>query len=171
MARNPAIASLLALLDEAYDRRSWHGPNLRGSLRGLRAAQASWRPARARHNAWELAVHAAYWKYAAWRRLTGEKRGSFARPGSNWLATPASASEAAWRKDLALLAECHRRLRAAVARLEDAALDRRAPGGTETIGRLLRGVAAHDLYHAGQIQLLKRMMPLRDARQSASRCS
>jgi hypothetical protein len=49
-------------------------------------------------------------------------------------------------------------LRAAAARLQDADLDRPAPGGEETIGRLLRGVAAHDLYHAGQIQLLKRMM-------------
>jgi len=166
MARNVAIASLLAQLDEAYDRRSWHGPNLRGSLRGLRAAQAAWRPARGRHSAWELAVHAAYWKYAALRRLTGEKRGSFARAGSNWLATPTPPTEAAWRKDLALLADCHGRLRAAVARLEDADLDRRAPGGQETIGRLVRGVAAHDLYHAGQIQLLRR---LREHRQPDAR--
>ncbi len=158
MARDDAITTLLALLDEAYDRRSWHGPNLRGSLRGLRAAQAAWRPARGRHNAWELAVHAAYWKYAALRRLTGEKRGSFARAGSNWLATPTPPTEAAWRRDLGLLADCHRRLRAAVAGLQDADLVRRTPGGQETIGRLVRGVAAHDLYHAGQIQLIKRMM-------------
>ncbi len=161
MARNPAITTLLALLDEAYDRRSWHGPNLRGSLRGLRAAQAAWRPARGRHNAWEVAVHAAYWKYAALRRLTGDKRGSFARAGSNWLATPTPPTEAAWRKDLDLLAECHRRLRSAVAGLQDADLDRRAPGGQETIGRLVRGVAAHDLYHAGQIQLLKALERIR----------
>jgi uncharacterized damage-inducible protein DinB len=161
MARDVATLSLLAQLDEAYDRRSWHGPNLRGSLRGMRAAQATWRPARGRHSAWELAVHAAYWKYAAWRRLTGEKRGSFPRAGSNWVETATPATDAAWRRDLGLLAECHRRLRAAVARLEDSDLDRRAPGGTETIGRLVRGVAAHDLYHAGQIQLLKRLMPRR----------
>jgi len=158
MTRNPAIASLLAQLDEAFDRRSWHGPNLRGSLRGMGAAKASWRPARARHNAWEIAVHAAYWKYAAWRRLTGEKRGSFPRAGSNWFASPTPPGEAAWRKDVALLADCHRRLRAAVERLEDGDLDRRTPGGQETIGRLVRGVVAHDLYHAGQIQLLKRLM-------------
>jgi uncharacterized damage-inducible protein DinB len=157
MARDVAIPVLLTLLDEAYDRRSWHGPNLRGSLRGLRAAEAAWRPGRGRHNAWELAIHAAYWKYAALRRLTGEKRGSFARAGSNWLGTPAPPTEAAWRNDLDLLADCHRRLRAAVAGLQDADLDRRAPGGQGTIGHLLRGVAAHDLYHAGQIQLLKRL--------------
>ena len=159
MSRNPAIASLLAQLDEAYDRRSWHGTNLRGSLRGLEATEAAWRPAPGRHNAWEIAVHAAYWKYAAWRRLTGEKRGAFDRPGSNWFPSPEPATAAAWRKDVALLGECHRRLLAAVERLADADLDRRAPGGREPIGRLVRGVAAHDLYHAGQIQLLKRLGP------------
>jgi len=158
MTRNPAIASLLAQLDEAFDRRSWHGTNLRGSLRGMSAAKASARPAPGRHNAWEIAVHAAYWKYAAWRRLTGEKRGSFARAGSNWFASPAAPTVAAWRKDVAMLAGYHRQLRAAVARLSDHDLDRRAPGGQETIGRLVRGIAAHDLYHAGQIQLVKRLV-------------
>ena len=155
---NPAIASLLAQLDEAFDRRSWHGTNLRGSLRGMSAERASRRPAPGRHNAWEIAVHAAYWKYAAWRRLTGEKRGSFARAGSNWFASPEPPTAAAWRKDVALLAASHRQLRAAVARLSDDDLDRRTPGGKETIGRLVRGIAAHDLYHAGQIQLLKRLV-------------
>ena len=58
---------------------------------------------------------------------------------------------------MALLGECHRRLLAAVERLADDDLERHAPGGRETIGRLVRGVAAHDLYHAGQIQLLKRL--------------
>jgi hypothetical protein len=158
MTRNPAIASLLLQLDEAFDRRSWHGTNLRGSLRGMSAARASVRPAPGRHNAWEIAVHAAYWKYAAWRRLTGEKRGSFARAGSNWFASPAAPTEAAWRKDVATLAGYHRQLRDAVARLSDDDLDRRAPGGRETIGRLVRGIAAHDLYHAGQIQLVKRLV-------------
>jgi hypothetical protein len=157
MTRNPAIASLLAQLDEAFDHRSWHGTNLRGSLRGMGAARASARPAPGRHSAWEIAVHAAYWKYAAWRRLSGEKRGSFARAGSNWFACPAPPTEGAWRRDVAMLVGYHRRLRDAVARLADADLDRRAPGGRETIGRIVRGIAAHDLYHAGQIQLIKRM--------------
>ena len=157
MTRNPAIASLVASLDEAFDRRSWHGTNLRGSLRGLSAAKAAWRPGAGRHNAWEITLHAAYWKYAAWRRITGEKRGSFALTGSNWFATPLPASEAAWRRDVALLQRYHRLLRTALLRLSDEDLDRRAPGGREPIGRLLRGVAAHDLYHAGQIQLIKRL--------------
>jgi hypothetical protein len=163
-SRRAAVGALLSQLDEAYDRQSWHGPNLRGSLRGLTVDQVVWRPAPGRHNVWETAVHAAYWKYAAWRRLTGEKRGAFARPGSNWFDAGARPTEARWREDLALLAACHTRLREAVARLADDDLPRPVAGGRESAGRLVRGVAAHDLYHAGQIQLLKRLMQARRAR-------
>lgn len=153
-----AVDSLLEQLDEAYDRQSWHGTNLRGSLRGLTVDQALWRPTPGRHNAWEIVTHAAYWKYAGWRRLTGEKRGSFPQRGSNWFPSPESPREREWRREMALLGEFHSKLRQAVEGLSDAELRRRAPGGKETVGRLVRGVAAHDLYHAGQIQLLKRLL-------------
>lgn len=153
-----AVDSLLEQLDEAYDRQSWHGTNLRGSLRGLSVDEALWRPVRDRHNVWEIALHAAYWKYAAWRRLTGVKRGAFPRKGSNWIPSPASPTSSQWRDDVALLGGFHRKLRETVAGLSDADLGRRAPGGKDTVGRLVRGIAAHDLYHAGQIQLLKRLL-------------
>ncbi|MFQ5411533.1 MAG: DinB family protein, partial [Phycisphaerae bacterium] len=71
----PEIALLLQNLDAAYDKAAWHGPNLKGSVRGLRVAQAVWRPRPKRHNIAEIVVHAAYWKYAVRRRLRGEKRG------------------------------------------------------------------------------------------------
>jgi hypothetical protein len=152
-----AVSSLLLQIDEAFDVRSWHGTNLRGSLRGLSPKVAAWRVSPGRHNIWELTVHAAYWKYAARRRLTGAKRGDFPLPGSNWFRRPVKATLGAWRADLALLAEEHARLRAAIAQLEDADLSRRL--GSGTVGFLARGIAAHDLYHAGQIQLLKRLCP------------
>jgi len=144
----PEIALLLRLLDDAYDRTAWHGPNLRGSLRGVGAKAAAWRPAPRRHNIWELAVHAAYWKYAVARRLTGEKRGSFPLKGSNWFRRPeTSGDEKAWREDLALLDRQHRRLRETIAALPS----RRLPANL----RMIYGVASHDLYHTGQIRLLK----------------
>jgi uncharacterized damage-inducible protein DinB len=148
----PPLAQLLRLLDEAFDRKSWHGTNLRGSLRSVTASQAARRPAPGRHNIHELAVHAAYWKYAVRRRLTGEKRGSFAFKGSNWFSREAP-SEKAWREDVALLVAEHQALRRAVSRLRAADLQR-----DDRLGHLVRGAAAHDLYHAGQIQLLKRLV-------------
>ena len=157
MAAAPEVEQILFLLDTAYDRMSWHGPNLRGSIRGVTPTAAAWRPAPGRHNIWELVVHAAYWKYVAWRRLTGAKRGSFVLEGSNWMSRPTEVSERAWRADIRILEEAHRTLRAAAASVTSAELRTRPVRGTATTQALLTGVAAHDLYHAGQIQLLKRL--------------
>lgn len=154
----PAVDALLTVMDAAYDRKSWHGTNLKGSIRGLTPAQAAWRPRPDRHSIWELVVHAAYWKYAALRRFSGAGRGSFPRAGSNWFAR-ASGSAAEWRADIRLLDEMHRALRRAVADLSDRDLSRTPRGSKVSNFTLLSGVAAHDLYHAGQIQLLKRLTP------------
>ena len=159
---NRDLTQLIFLIDTAYDHASWHGPNLRGAVRGVTPRQAAWRPGPNRHNIWELIVHAAYWKYAAWRRLTGAKRGSFQLEGSNWLSRDGGTAREL-RADIQLLDSTHRMLREAVAALNAASLDRRPPNGTATTRALVTGIAAHDLYHAGQIQLLKRLQgtPLR----------
>ena len=152
---------LLQLLDESYNRKAWHGPNLRGSLRGVTAEEAAWRPAPGRNDIWEIALHAAYWKYTVLRQITGEKRGSFPVAGSNWFTRPEPASDSGpardWKTDLALLGDMHRRLRAAAAGMPPAML-RDIPAGSKfTYAALLRGVALHDVYHAGQVQSLKRL--------------
>jgi hypothetical protein len=158
------IEILLAGIDRAFDRKSWHGPNLRGSLRGVDIKTAAWRPAPGKHNIWEIVLHAAYWKYVAKRRLTGEKRGSFPLKGSNFFQRPLADSDDAsqWRSDVALLTDMHRDLRTAIEALGPTDLSKPAPGGSETILDLVLGIAAHDLYHAGQIQLLKRLQQTSD---------
>jgi hypothetical protein len=155
---HPEIKHLLGLLDEAYKRAAWHGPNLRGSIRGVTAHEASWRPKAGRHNIWEIAVHAAYWKYTVRRRLLGEKRGSFSLPGSNWFLRPVERSEQAWRADVAILDGEHQRLRDAVSALQPEFLERPARGSKTLVRRLIAGIALHDVYHAGQIQLIKKLL-------------
>ena len=151
---------LLDLVDEAFDRKAWHGATLLGSIRGVPAGAATWRPAPRRHNIWELTVHAAYWKYAVRRLLTGEKRGSFPLKGSNWFTRPVTgpnADEQTWAADVRLLIGEHRRLRETIAALPARALEERLEGKRYTAAFTIRGIAAHDLYHAGQIQLIKRL--------------
>lgn len=147
-ALRSSVTLLVQMIDEAYDRKAWHGPNLKQSLRGVTAEDAAWRPAPGRHNIWEIAVHAAYWKYIGRRKLRGDPRGSFPLQGSNWFVRPASRTEKAWRWDRALLDQEHRKLRKAVSDLVHA---KSVPSA------LVFGVAFHDVYHAGQIQLLKRL--------------
>ena len=141
---------LLEVIDAAYSRNGWHGTTLRGSLRGLDPASAAWRPAPGRHNIWELAVHAAYWKYVVRRRLTGLRRNSFALPGSNWIPSPPRLDAAGLRDAISLLDDEHHALRSAIVDLDHLP-------ETGRIRQMLYGIAAHDLYHTGQIQLIKRL--------------
>jgi hypothetical protein len=144
---------VLALLDEGYEKKTWHGPNLKQSIKGVTAKQAAWRPGAGRHNIWEVILHAAYWKYAVRRRIAGGKRGSFVLKGSNFFARPEKGklNEAAWRADKRLLEQEHRALLATVAKLlRTARAARFVPQ--------LYGIAYHDIYHAGQIRLLRRLM-------------
>lgn len=159
-SRNPDIAALLYLLEQSFDRRAWHGPNLCGSLRGLSARDAAWRPARGRHNIWELALHCAYWKYCTRRRLMGEKRGGFPIKGSNFWVRPQEgrvALDKDWDETVALLDDQHRQLCAAVAAFSPSRLRKHASPRGWTYFDSIVGIASHDLYHAGQIRLLRRL--------------
>jgi len=143
---------ILGLFEEAFRQKTWHGPNLWQSLRGVTAKQAAWRPAPTRHNIWELALHAAYWKYAVRRRLEGGKHGSFVLAGSNFFARPQAEklTEAAWKADKEILRAEHAALGAAMKKALKKSL-------TPETWKMLWGVAFHDVYHAGQIRLLRRL--------------
>ena len=146
--------------------RSWHGSlaaideALRQARRGTartcaaRCAasalrEAAWRPAFGRHNIWELVVHSAYWKYDIRRRLNGAKGRAFALEGSNFWARPVDGTMKEWKADLALLEAEHRALREAVEAFPPKRWTQKAPGKPFNFEGLVRGVAAHDLYHAG----------------------
>ena len=153
-----SVSILLTVIDQAFDRKSWHGTNLKGSIKGMSAAAAAWRPAPNRHNIWEIVVHAAYWKYVVRRRLLNEPRGSFPLKGSNWFKRPeGTADEATWKSDVALLTQTHQGLRAAIASLSAGELSYKPADSKISNLELITGTASHDLYHAGQIQLLKRL--------------
>jgi hypothetical protein len=101
---------------------------------------------------WEIALHAAYWKYVVRRRIEGGKRGSFALKGSNFFVRPEPGAnmEAAWNADKRVLEREHRRLRLAIEKL-------RGTSRWEKLLPKLWGIAFHDIYHAGQIRLLRRL--------------
>lgn len=152
MPISPA-ALLLRSLELAFDKRAWHGTTLLGSLRGLDAESASWKPGPGRHSIHDLVVHCAYWKYVVRRRLTGGRRGSFYRSGSNFFPT----SPEQWKGDVSALKREHLELLQAVRALTLVQLDVTPPGSTFNVRDTVLGAASHDLYHAGQIQLLKRL--------------
>src|SRR5687768_7665318 len=148
---------IILQLEQAFRQPSWHGTNLLGSIRRLKSSDAAWRPFPDRHNIWELIVHAAYWKYTVYRRFAGIRRGSFLFKGSNWFLRPTEMSDGALKADVMLLKNYHAELIEAVRQFKTSDLEAKPPGSQFTFRELAIGVAAHDLYHAGQIQLLKRL--------------
>lgn len=157
VAADPRIELHLAALEMAFDRRSWHGPNLMGSIRGVTLAGALWRPQAGRHNVAEIVVHCAYWKYRVCRLLDPDRHPAFGVRGSDWFTRGDDTGEARRRADVALLKEWHGRLMDAVRHLPSRRLDVPAGTGSFTVSELISGAASHDVYHAGQIRLLRRM--------------
>jgi hypothetical protein len=152
-----AVRLLLEVVDQAYTAPAWHGTPLKGTIRGISAREALWRPGPRRHCIWDLVLHTAYWKCMVRRRLLRDPHISFPRDGANWPALPDRADEAAWRRDRAQLEEQHRLLRRAIASLRATALSRRGWRSKWRVAQEIYGIASHDLYHAGQIQLIKRL--------------
>jgi uncharacterized damage-inducible protein DinB len=153
------LSLLMTAIQPIGGHGGWHGgPTPLGAVRGVAAEQAHWSPTPRRKSIWALTLHIAYWKYAVRRLLEGSARGVFPRRPSNWPSPPVRADTRGWKDDVALLRHEHQRLLQAAQAVEPRLLPRRPPGARRwTYGDLLVGIAAHDAYHTGQIQLLKRL--------------
>lgn len=155
------IRLLLDVFDQAFSGASWHGTPLWGSVRGVTAQEALWRPGRGRHNIWEIVLHTAYWKCMVRRRLVRDPTIAFPRPGTNWPGLPNRTTAATWNRDRQLLKREHEGLRRVIARFDATRLGRRGWRSKWRNAQDIYGIASHDLYHAGQIQLLRRLYDAR----------
>jgi|KBSMisStaDraftv2_1062788.scaffolds.fasta_scaffold84714_5 uncharacterized damage-inducible protein DinB len=143
--------------------RAWHGGVTPvGAVRGINARQAHWRPAPRMHSIWELTLHIAYWKYAVRRHVDPTTEAGFPRSPSNWPAPLDRPTERSWAADRLLLTSEHEAFAEALRRFPEARLNRRPPSIRKwSYGDLIAGVLAHDAYHTGQIQLIKRLWKFR----------
>lgn len=148
---------ILDMIDRAFDKRSWHGPNLRGAIRGVNRQHALQRVQPDRHNIWEHVLHAAYWKYTVRRRILGESRGSFPMAGSDWI-VPETKTDKEWRAAVTLLNDIHVSLRNAISELSVDDLLHAEDTKQESLWFYISGIAMHDIYHAGQIKLIRRLI-------------
>lgn len=149
---------LLEIYDQVYDHVAWHGTNLRGSLKGLKLQELLYRPQKKRHNIWEITLHCAYWKYVVLRRLVGGKKGDFPRKPSDFPKLPENPTFKDWKNDIALLEDYHQKLREAIKQFPESKLNKSPKNSKVSYIQTIYGISSHDLYHAGQIQLVKRMI-------------
>jgi len=146
----------LELLDRAYKAKAWHGPALLETLEGVTPAMAAKRVVKGAHTIWELVDHVATWNTIVAARVAGQKPKQV-DPSLNFPKTP-RATPAAWKKSLARLAASQRRFRAAVAKFPEKDLGRIRAATKQSWNVLIHGQIQHQLYHAGQIALLRRGM-------------
>ena len=151
-------ALLADQLRRAFDGEAWHGDSLLELLAGVDAATASRHPIAGAHSIWELVLHIAAWDAAVLKRTIGvavqlSDAGNFP--------PVTDTSEAAWQRTLAQVKDAHEKLIAGVAAFPDSRLREQVPGKSGDhydFYYMFSGVAQHELYHAGQIALLKKFM-------------
>jgi uncharacterized damage-inducible protein DinB len=141
-------------LRRAFDGTAWHGPSLIELLEGVDAATAAAKPLAKVHSIWELVLHVAAWDAAGYRRLSGEKIQLTGTANFPIVPRPA---EAEWRKAVAQIKHTHDVLVKTVAALPEPRLRERVPGKRYDFYFMLHGIAQHELYHAGQIAILKKV--------------
>jgi uncharacterized damage-inducible protein DinB len=140
-------------LERAFTGPAWHGPALLELLAEVNAGQAAERPIAGRHSIWELVLHIAAWDKAVASSLAGER--ASLSDAENFPAVT-DTGDNAWLRALEILKDSHGKLHDAIGRVEDARLDEPILEGMPSIYSTLHGVIQHDLYHAGQITILKR---------------
>ena len=140
-------------LRRAFKGSAWHGPALLELLEDVDAASAAAKPLAEVHSIWELVLHVAVWDDAALRRLDGKKWQPTGLANFPLVSKP---TESAWQKCVAETRRRHDALVKTVAALPDSRLRDRVPGKRYDFYHMLQGIAQHELYHAGQIAILKK---------------
>ncbi|MEX0722167.1 MAG: DinB family protein [Balneolaceae bacterium] len=156
---NSRIKDVLDLIDPPTGFKPWHGgPTLMGCLRGVHAKQAVWKPAPERNSIWDLVLHMAYWKYIITQKLNPDLPKGFERSPANFPSVPEDYSENDWKSDKALLKKTHDTLVEEIKAFPTEKLDEICPTKKDwTYAQLISGIAAHDTYHIGQVQVLKKL--------------
>lgn len=160
--RTPDPKDLVNELRRQHDGHPWHGPSRAAVLDGISADEAAWRPAGDAHSIWDLVLHMRSWTLEVLRRANG---GEPAEPEEgDWPAPPRGATASEWQRALRSLDEAHAALSSAVGAMSAERLtarvgDTNAPDEASiTVAAMVRSLAEHDIYHTGQVAMLKRLV-------------
>ncbi len=148
-----ALSTIRENLRRTFEGEAWHGPSVLEILLGVAAQQAAFRPIPGAHTIWELVLHITTWESVVTRRLKGE---AFEPSPEEDYPAVRNTGEADWKRTLESLRRGHEALVAAVAELPESRLNEMVPGKDYTVEFMLLGIIQHNLYHAGQLALLKK---------------
>ncbi|PYP85166.1 MAG: hypothetical protein DMF61_17885 [Blastocatellia bacterium AA13] len=141
-------------LERALHGNAWHGPSVMEVLAGVSPTAAAAKPLASAHSIWEIVNHIAAWERIARERIL-EWNIRKVSDEEDWPPV-VEASESAWSSALEALKQTNSELRETIKSLDDSRLEETIGDQSQTAYYLLHGVVQHDLYHAGQIALLKK---------------
>lgn len=142
------------VLSEGYGPGAWHGADLKAALAGVNPALAFWRPAAGRHNIAEIALHHAYCTRNVRAQVSGVPAEPFILEGDDWFDVPDDTA-LTWQQIQATVDSEQGRLAALVADIEAGKTPSPLPDAERF--NLVLGITCHAVYHAGQVQLIKRL--------------
>lgn len=147
------VERIVDQLKRAFEGEAWHGPSVLEIIGGISSQEAAARPLNGVHSIWEIVLHIEAWERAILRRLWGDRA---QLPTEEDWPSVAATSDAAWEQTRQALKQGHRDLRDAIERLDESRLDQPIIEGMSSVYVTLHGIVQHDLYHAGQIAILKK---------------
>ncbi|HSB75833.1 MAG TPA: DinB family protein [Terriglobales bacterium] len=148
------IARIADQLKRAFEGDAWHGPAVLEVLEGVSARAAAGKPLAGAHSIWEIVLHIAAWDGAIRRRMEGQALQL--SPEQDFPAVT-DTSDSAWKSALQTLKQRHAELIGALLAMPDYRLTSQVPGKDYDFYHMLHGAVQHELYHAGQIALLKKV--------------
>jgi hypothetical protein len=156
----PAVSSDLEsrILREGYGPGAWHGADFKAALADVTPALAYRRPAAGRHNIAEIALHHAWCLRSVTAQVSGAQGEPFPLEGEDWFDLP-DEKTLAWSTVLSRVESEQKRLAAAIADIESG----RKPSALAALAdeerfNLVLGITCHAVYHAGQVQLVKKLL-------------
>jgi uncharacterized damage-inducible protein DinB len=148
------LARIADQLKRAYEGPAWSGPSLLDVLKDVTAAEAAARPISDAHSIWEIVHHIRVWEEVVTRRLQGEVYRKYSE-AEDWPPVT-DTTDAAWAAALDQLKTSNQKLRQVINGFEQMRLSGLVPGADYSFYVMVQGAVQHDLYHAGQIGLLKK---------------
>jgi uncharacterized damage-inducible protein DinB len=148
-------------MQREFEGEPWHGSSLHDILEGVTARDAAARPSGAAHSIWEIVRHMAGWKHEVAARLKGKEAGE---PAAGDWPPMGEVTDERWRAVQAELDGAHEALIAAIRALPAHSLHEpvkdfrnNALGTGMTAYQTISGLIQHDVYHSGQIAILKKL--------------
>jgi len=145
-------------LRRSIDGDAWHGPAVFETLKGLSAKQAAARPLSHSHTIWEITLHITVWIEQVQGRVRGDKSCRDLPPERDWPPQPDRPDDTAWQALQDRLRRAHGAFALEIVRFDDSRLDQPILEDMSSVYVTLHGVVQHNLYHAGQIAILRKIL-------------